>query len=154
MKVIFLDDVTNVADVGDIKEVANGYAKNYLFPNKLAVAATRAEILKLESRHKSIAVRRARKEEDASGLAQKLQDITVVLKVKAGEKGRIYGSVTNADIAEELKRTSGYEIDKRKIDLTEPIRELSSRQVPIKLTSNVIAKVNVIVEQEQQESEE
>ena len=153
MKVIFLEDVINVADAGEIKEVANGYARNYLFPKKFAVAATQAELKNLESRRKKLALHQARKEEDAAALSEKINDITLTFKVKAGEKGRIYGSITNSDIAEEINTSKGFEIDKRKIIITDPIRELGSHQVQIKLTNSVVAKINVIVESDQPEEQ-
>ena len=150
MKVIFLQDVPNVADAGDVKEVASGYARNFLFPRKLAAVATTEALKKLESQREARARQEARLEQEAGELAQKLQDITVVLKVRAGEKDRIYGSVTSSDIASGVQDLAGIEIDKRKIDLEEPIRELGSYQVPIKLTKNVTAQITVVVEQEQE----
>jgi large subunit ribosomal protein L9 len=154
MKVIFLQDVPNVATTGDVKEVANGYARNYLLPKKLAAVATSAELKKLELQEQADSRRQARLEQEAEGMAQSLQGITLTLTVRAGEKDRIYGSITSADIAGEIKKQSGFEIDKRKIQLEEPIRELGAYEVAIKLTGNVTASVNVVVEQESPESKE
>ena len=148
MKVVFLQDVTNVAAAGEVKEVASGYARNYLLPKNLAVVATKVELGKVEQRHQAEARREARLEEESEAVAQVLRETTVTLKVRAGEGERIYGSVTSADIATEIKKSTGHEIDKRKIDLEEPIRELGSHQVPIKLTRNVSASITVVVEQE------
>jgi len=154
MKVIFLQDVPNVASAGDVKEVANGYARNYLFPKKLAALATPAELQKLESRRQADARRQAGLEQEAESLAEVLGNLTVALKVRAGAKDRIYGSVTTAAIAKEIKRLIGHEIDKHNIELEEPIRELGSHQVSIRLTRNVTANVNVLVEAKEEEEKE
>ncbi|TET75878.1 MAG: 50S ribosomal protein L9 [Dehalococcoidia bacterium] len=153
MKVIFLQDVPNVASAGEMKNVANGYARNFLFPKKLAALATPAELQKLESRHQADARRQVGLEQEAEALAQVLADLTVALKVRAGAKGRIYGSVTTAAIAKEIKRLSGQEIDKHNIEIEEPIRELGSHQVSIRLTKNVTANVSVLVEAKEEEKE-
>ena len=153
MKVIFLQDVPNVASAGEVKNVANGYARNFLFPKKLATLAIPAELQKLESRHQADARRQAGLEQEAEALAQVLADLTVALKVRAGAKGRIYGSVTTAAIAKEIKRLSGQEIGKHNIELEEPIRELGSHQVSIRLTKNVTANVSVLVEAKEEEKE-
>ena len=146
MKVVFLQDVPSVASAGTIKEVANGYARNFLFPKKLAALATPAELKKLDSRREADARRHATLEQEAEALAQVLNSLSVGLRVRAGTKGRIYGSVTSAAISKEIKRLSGHEIDKHSIEIEEPIRELGSHQVSIRLTKNVIATVNVLIE--------
>ncbi|MEE8373688.1 MAG: 50S ribosomal protein L9 [Dehalococcoidia bacterium] len=148
MKVVFLQDVTNVATAGEVKEVANGYARNFLLPKNLAVVATNVELGKVEQRLQAEARREARLGEESEAVAQVLRETTVTLKVRAGEGERIYGSVTSADIATEIQNSTGHEIDKRKIDLDEPIRELGSHQVSIKLAKNVTASITVVVEQE------
>ena len=145
MKVVFLQDVPNVARAGDVKDVADGYSRNYLIPRKLAVVATSAELNRLESQRKAEVRRQARTEQDAEAFAKVLQDTTVVLKRRAGTKDKLYGSVTSADIAKEIKKLTKQDIDKRKIELEEPIRELGSHQVSIKLTKDVTATVNVVV---------
>lgn len=149
MKVIFLQDVPNVATAGQVKDVADGYGRNFLLPKQLATVATPAELKKLELKQQADDRREARSEQEAESLAQTLQGINVVLKVKAGDKDRIYGSITSSDIADEIKKLSGHEVDKRKIELEEPIRELGSYQIPMKLTKGVTANITVIVEQEQ-----
>ena len=145
MKVVFLQDVPNVARAGDVKDVADGYSRNYLIPKKLAVVATSAELNRLESQRKAEVRRQARTEQDAEAFARVLQDTTVVLKMRAGTKDKLYGSVTSADIAKEIKKLTKQDIDKRKIELEEPIRELGSHQVSIKLTKDITATVNVVV---------
>jgi len=148
MKVVFLQDVPNVAKAGDVKEVSDGYSRNYLLPRKLAVLATPAELKNVELQRQANARREVRTEQEAEAFAKVLQDTTVVLKMRAGTKEKLYGSVTSADIAKEIKRLTKQEVDKRKIELTEPIRELGSHQVSIKLTKDVTAIVNVLVEQD------
>ena len=154
MKVIFLQDVQNVAEMGQVKEVANGYARNYLFPKKLAVLASPAELQRLESLQKANARRQTQMEKDAQSLARKIEGLTVTLKVRAGSNNRIYGSVTSVDIARELQQLTGQEIDKRNIELEGTIRELGSHQVKIKLYKNIFATANILVEQEQEVKEE
>ena len=148
MKVVFLQDVPKVAKAGDVKEVSDGYSRNYLLPRKLAVVATPAELKNLELQRQANARREVRTEQEAEAFAKVLQDTNVVLKMRAGTKDKLYGSVTSADIAKEIKKLTKQEVDKRKIELPEPIRELGSHQVSIKLTKDVIAIVNVVVEQD------
>jgi large subunit ribosomal protein L9 len=148
VKVVFLQDVTNVAKAGDVKEVADGYSRNYLLPKGLAVAATPSELKKLEVQKQADARREVRTEQEAEAFAKVLQDTTVVLKMRAGTKEKLYGSVTTADIAREIKKLTKQEVDKHKIELAEPIRELGSHQVSIKLIKDITATVNVVVEQE------
>ena len=146
MKVVFLQDVTNVAKSGDVKEVADGYSRNYLLPKGLAVAATQSELKKLELQKQADARREVRTDQEAEAFAKVLQDTTVVLKMRAGTKEKLYGSVTTADIAREIKKLTKHDVDKHKIELAEPIRELGSHQVAIKLTKDVTATVTVVVE--------
>ena len=148
MKVVFLQDVPKVAKAGDVKEVSDGYSRNYLLPRKLAVVATPAELKNMELQRQANARREVRTEQEAEAFAKVLQDTTVVLKMRAGSKEKLYGSVTSADIAKEIKKLTKQEVDKRKIELPEPIRELGSHQVSIKLTKDVTAIVNVVVEQD------
>jgi large subunit ribosomal protein L9 len=148
VKVVFLQDVPNVAKAGSVKEVADGYFRNFLLPRKLAVIATPAEIKNLELQRQIAARRDAKLEQDAEAFAKVLQDTTVVLKMRAGTKEKLYGSVTSQDIAREIKKLTKQDVDKRKIELAEPIRELGSYQVSVKLTKDVTAIVNVVVEQD------
>ncbi|MFC1993875.1 50S ribosomal protein L9 [Chloroflexota bacterium] len=151
MKVIFIEDVPNVARAGEAKEVTNGFGRNFLLPKRLAVIATPAELKKLESRCEADAKREAQWKQEATSLAERLQEITVVFKRRVGTKERLYGSVTSADIAEEIKRLSGHEIDKRKIELDEPIHGIGSHQASIKLVKDVSAVIQVVVEAETDE---
>jgi large subunit ribosomal protein L9 len=151
MKVVFLQDVASRAKAGDVKNVADGYARNYLFPKKLAVLATPAELKRAEALRDAAARRRERTEQEAEALAEELKELTVTFKVRAGAKEKIYGSVTSADIAKEIQKASGHEIDKHTIELESPIRELGSHQVTLKLTGNVSTVISVVVEQQEEE---
>lgn len=153
MKVIFVEDVPNVAKVGDVKEVANGYVRNYLLPKKLAVLATPAAIKSLEGDLKIRARKQAKTQAEFAALAQQLESKEIILKAQAGTKDRLYGSITSADIAAGLEK-SGIVIDKRKIALSKPIRQLGSYQVPIKLAKDLTPTIKVVVEEAEKETVE
>ncbi len=152
MKVIFLEDVTNTAKAGEVKEVADGYGRNFLIPKKLAALLSLETTAKFEAQRKSQASKQTQIEAGLANLAQQIEGKEVILKVKVGAKDRLYGSITNADIAAELERTMGVTIDKRKIELDEPIRELGSFDVAIKLGKDIMPKVKVIVSEEEPSS--
>ena len=147
MKVIFLQDVPNVAKAGEIKEVANGYGRNFLIPQKLALLAgsSATRLIKVQRRTK------AQAEDEIVKLAQQLEGKEVILKARSGAKERLYGSITGADIAAELQNSTGLVVDKRKIELTEPIRQLGSYEAAIRLAKDVIPKIKVIVTEEETE---
>ena len=144
MKVIFVQDVPNVAKAGEIKEVANGYGRNFLIPQELALLAgsSTTTVMAAQSRAKDQA------ENETMKLAQHLEGKEVILKAKAGAKERLHGSITGADIAAELQNSTGVAVDKRKIELTEPIRQLGSYEVTIRLSKDVMPKIKVIVTEE------
>lgn len=148
MKVIFVKDVPNVARAGEIKEVAAGYGRNFLLPKGLAALATPAALKKMESQHQIEAKRQAQSEEEALAFAESIKDFSLMLKARSGAKGRLYGSITNSDIARELEAQTGHKLDKRRIELEEPIRELGEYEVLIKLTKNVAPKLKIVVEKE------
>jgi len=150
MKVIFLDDVPNVARAGEIKEVADGYGRNFLIPKKLALLATPQAISQAETRDKT----KAKTNTELIELANQLEGKEISLKVKAGAKDRLYGSITSADIAAELSNTVGLAIDKRKIELDEPIRQLGSYEVAIRLAKDIVPKIRVTVTEEETPKEE
>ena len=145
MKVVFLEDVPNMAEVGDIKEVADGYGRNYLIPRKLAVIADSQATNIIEVQRKKKVRLQAQIEAEMKELAQQLEGQEVVLKAKAGATDRLYGSITTADIAEELGKSTGLEVDKRKIEIAEPIREVGSYEVVIRLTGDIIPKIRLTV---------
>ena len=149
MKVVFLEDVPDVASSGEIKEVSDGYARHFLIPKSLAAPATNQVTSQLEAQQASRTRKKAQLAAEVAKMAEDLDGTRITLKVKAGAKGRIYGSVTSADIAQELSQVSGYDIDKRKVEIPEPIRELGDFEVSIKLGKDVTPKINVnVVEQE------
>ena len=145
MKVIFIEDVPNVARIGQTRDVANGYARNYLLPQKLAVVANSQAATAVEVKLQKIVKQRALEEAEMAELAKKLEGMEITLKAKVGESERLYGSVTGADIAEELGKSSGQEIDKRKIELDEPIRQLGTSDVTIRFTHDITAAIKVTV---------
>ena len=149
MRVIFLEDVPNVARAGDIKEVANGYGRNYLIPQKLARLAT-SSATNLPEIQRQLATRNQTKEALVK-LANQLEGREVTLKARVGAKDRLYGSITSADIAAELQESAGVAIDKRKIELAEPIRQLGSYEVVIRLTKDIVPTIKVTVTAEEKE---
>lgn len=145
MKVIFLQDVSSVARTGEVKDVADGYGRNFLIPRRLAVLATPAALKELEALIRREASRRARTEAELAALANELNGKEVVLKAKAGARERLYGAVTTADIAAELERTTGLVVDKRKIELAEPIKQVGSYEVPIRFSKALVSRIKVTV---------
>jgi len=144
MKVIFLKDVKGQGKKGEIKEVSEGYANNFLIPRGLAVRANEGSIRQQEHHKAAEARRKEQEREEAKELAGKLEAVTLTMKTKAGEGGRLFGSITSKHIAEELEKL-GYRIDKRKIEMDDPIRSLGVTQVPIRLHPEVTAMLKVSV---------
>ena len=145
MKIAFLEDVPNVAKAGDIKEVADGYARNYLLPKKLGVLASAGVASTIEAQRHSRFRKEARREADLVALGQKLEGTEIKLEAKAGSKDRLYGAITTAEIAVQLESQTGISIDKKKIELAEPIRKLGSHQLSIKLGHEITPKIMVTV---------
>jgi len=151
VQVLLLKDIKRLGKAGDIKTVADGYARNYLLPRGLAVLATSGAIRRTEVQKAIEEQREERVRTDSAALAERLSDITLTFKVKAGERGRLYGSVTSADIAEEIERRTGQPVDKRKVELEEAIRLLGTHKVAIRLLPGVVAEVTVEVQPESEE---
>lgn len=143
MKVILLEDVKKLGKKGDLVNVADGYARNYLFPRNLAKEATAGGIKQLKQEKAAFENKRKKEKEQAKELAAKLSDTIITLKVKSGEQGKLFGSVTSKDISEALKEQQKIEVDRRKIELSEPIKSLGSYKVDIKLAPKVDAKLTV-----------
>ena len=141
MKVVFLHDVPNVARAGETKEIADGYGRNFLIPKKLAVLADKASTKTLERQRRI----EAKIESDMADIAQQLAGKEVILKAQTGAQEKLYGSITPADIADELQNATGIAIDKRKIELAEPIRQLGSHEVTIKLAKDITTTITVTV---------
>jgi large subunit ribosomal protein L9 len=148
IRVVFLQDVLPKHFAGDTKEVSGGYARNYLIPMGLAAPAIGDPLQRIEKIRRAAEQRRARETQDMEQLAGLMEGTTVTIKARAGEGGRLYGSVTGARIAEELSLALGREIDRRSVGLAEPIKEIGSFEVPIHLYTNIAPSVGVIVEAE------
>jgi len=145
LKVILLQDVKTLGKKGDLVDVADGYARNFLFPKNMAVEATPGNLAKLEQEKKAKEKKLARQKMEAEELADKIKRCNLTLKVKAGAQGKLYGSINSKNIAEALKEQYGIDIDKRKIQLDEPIKAFGSYEVPVKLHPEVEAKLTVKV---------
>lgn len=154
MEVILLEDVENVGQSGEIRNVAAGYARNYLIPKGLATVATEGTLKQLELRRQAEARRQQKLEAEAKEFAKELEGLTLTFLVKAGEKDRLYGSITTGDIAGALEKETGKSIDRRKIELEDPIRELGTYVVPVKLLPDVIPSITVVVEKEEEPEDE
>ena len=148
MKIILKQDVPNLGQEGDIEEVADGYARNYLIPQGMAVKATPGALKDFEHRQKVQAKKHERMKKRAETMARRLTAQTLTFEVKVGETGQLYGSITNADIAEALEEAIGEEIDRRDIPLPEPIREVGEHFVPVQLMEDVEPQVRVVVKPE------
>lgn len=146
MKVILSKDVQGTGKAGEVKDVADGYARNYLIPRKLAIPATSGALQNVEAKKVSAEKKAAAEEASARALADRLTSAPVVLTAKVGDQGRLYGSITSGDIAEQLSAHLGQQIDKRRIELDEPIRQLGTFEVTIRLHRAVTATVKVDVQ--------
>lgn len=151
MKVVLREKVDNLGEKDQVVEVRDGYARNFLIPRGLAIPATESEIKKLEER-KRIAKRREEKERfKAQRLKEKLESATLVIEREVGEEGKLFGAVTNQDIAREIEKKFKISIDHRKIALDEPIRVIGIRDVAIKLHPEVSIKLKVEVKKKEKE---
>jgi len=149
MKVIFLKDIAKVAKAGEIKQVADGYGRNFLLPRKLALLATPSALKAAE-----IQIQKEREEQqrfatELSQLAQQLEGFSITFKAKVVDEDRLYGSIRDSDIADELSRLTGLDIERRKVELEEPIRQLGDYEVPIRLDKDLAPTIRVIVAQEE-----
>lgn len=147
MKVIFLKDVKGKGKKGEVKNVADGYAQNFLLKQGLAIEASQANVSSLEAQKKKEQKQAAQELEEAKKLGAELEKITVELSAKSGEGGRLFGSITSKQIAEELQKKHKIKIDKRKIELADAIRSLGYTKVPVKLHHDVTATLNVHVKE-------
>jgi large subunit ribosomal protein L9 len=147
MRVLLLKDVYKLGHAGDVKKVADGYARNFLIPQRLATLATANAIKQAETLRQNAAIARAKLNAELSGVAEKLNALIITFSVKAGETGKLYGSVTSAQIADEIKKTSGLDVDRRNVG-HQPLRELGEYKVPVRLTTDLIPQVKVIIYRE------
>lgn len=145
MKVLFLKEVTGTAKAGDVKEVTPGYARNYLLPNKLAMVADDRVVEQVRQREEASRRRAEKALTEARTVAERLRKLTVTVYAKVGEGSRLFGSVTNADIAQQLKREAGINVDKRKIEVEPPIKSLGPHEVSVELHPEVTETLRVVV---------
>ena len=147
MKVVFMEEVEGTARVGEVKNVADGFARNYLLPRRLAAPATDHYVAIAQARAEKEARRQERLDEEAQvHLIPQMEGRSVTIEVRVGEQGKLFGSVTARDIAELLQAETGIELEHKQIDLRQPIRDLGAHEVVVKLTRNVHAPVVVNVE--------
>ena len=147
MQIILQEDVEKLGNRGEVVEVAEGYARNFLLPQKLAMLATPGNLKRLERMRVMFATRTASEKDDAQKLADVLNGVSLTLARKAGENDQLFGSVTSADISDALA-AQGHTIDRKKIQLTEPIKLVGEYQVPVKLHRDVVASVKLAVTKE------
>lgn len=152
MKVILMQDVINLGEVGDIVDVAGGYGRNYLVPQGIAVVANAKNKRQLEHQQRIREHQIAKARKAAAGLAEQLQGMSCTFTRKTAEEGRLFGSVTSMDIVEQLK-AGGIELDRRRVQLDQPIRSLGDFSVPVRLAGDLTAEVKVTVVAEAAEPE-
>ena len=148
MKVILKEDVKSLGKKGKVCEVSDGYARNFLIPRGLAVEATQGNVQDLAHKQKQENLRKQKEKEDAEHLKSKIENMEIILKVKVGEKGRLFGSVTNKEIAETLEKVYRVKIDKRKIEVKDIIKNIGDHKVTIKIHPDVIGNLKVKIEAE------
>ena len=145
MKVVFLEDVEGVAQGGEVKDVKNGFARNYLLPKNLAAPATHNNLQRIEKLRRQANVDRVEKLEDMKSVAEGINDTEIVMEMRAGANDRLYGSVTGTMIADSVTDKTGISVERRWVQLDNPIRETGEFDVSIRLHSDVSANVRVIV---------
>jgi large subunit ribosomal protein L9 len=146
VRVILKAEVRGLGRTGEIKDVADGYARNYLLPKGLAIEATGGELKVLAQERQTEKTKKDRAHQDAEELAKRLGQVTLVFKLKAGEQGKTFGSVTAKEVADALKKEAKADIDKTKIVLHEPLRSLGVHKVEVRLLTDVRANVTVAIE--------
>ena len=145
MKVMLTKDVSNVGAAGEIKDVADGYGRNFLIPRKMAVLAGRGAEVEARRIRDAASRREAKERDEAQELAEQIGNKTVVVRLRVGAEDKVFGAITNEDIAVALKQQQQVEVDRRKIDLPEPIKQLGEHVVPLRLHRDVEANINLIV---------
>lgn len=148
MKVILLTDVKGKGKKGQMLEVSDGYARNYMLPRKLAIEATPDAINTMRMNDKATQERQARERAEALAVSKQLKELTLVVRAKGGGAGRLFGAVTNQEIADQLKKDTGIVIDKRKIVIDEPIKNVGTYTVKCKLGYEIVGHLTVKIEEE------
>ncbi len=146
MKVVLLKDVKNIGKRDEILNVSDGYARNFLFPQKLAAEATPGALKEISRKRAAQDAREAEQRAAAEARAAQLKNKVITLNVKCGSQGRLYGSVTAAEVAEALEQQHGIQVDKRKLDIGEPIREVGVREITVWLYSGVTTRMKLDVQ--------
>ncbi|MSQ24330.1 MAG: 50S ribosomal protein L9 [Chloroflexi bacterium] len=149
MKVVLRREVPELGQIGEVKEVADGYARNYLIPRGFAIAATTGALAAVEARKGAERRQRERVDEERHALAQQLEGTTVVIHARAGARGRLHGSITPTQIAEALTEAVGHPVDRREIEASEPIRQVGQHTIVVRLARTLSAKVTISVEAEE-----
>lgn len=148
MKVVLIDEAPGLGIAGDVRDVKDGYARNFLIPKGLAVLATPQELARADSRRKAEVERRTKLNLEMESVGERLAEERLLIAVRVGPGGRLYGSVTTTEIAEAVNEAMGVEIDRRAVQLAQPIRELGHHQTPVRLAPDVIPSVTITVYQE------
>ena len=148
MRVMLTKDVKDLGVAGEVKEVADGFGRNFLIPRKMAVLAGRGVEAEASRLRAATAKKESKEREEAQALADEIGNKTVVVRLKVGDEGKAFGSITNADIADALKAQHQVEVDRHRIDLKEPIKSLGEHQVTLRLFKEVDATINLIVTQD------
>ncbi|HEY5013740.1 MAG TPA: 50S ribosomal protein L9 [Acidimicrobiia bacterium] len=145
MKIVLRDDVDNLGQKGDVVDVADGYARNYLVPRGLAIRAERGVVKQAEAMRRNRSAREQRDREAAQTLAARLTERTVSVPARAGEGGKLFGSITAADIVAALQDQLGIELDRKRLSLDEPLKELGPVELPVRLHTDVVATLRIDV---------
>jgi large subunit ribosomal protein L9 len=148
MKVILAENIQALGQIGDVVNVAPGYARNFLFPQKLAMEATGKNVRGLEHKKRALSAKREKMLQEMASLADRLKTVTITLQRKVSEDDKLYGSVTVGDIIKGLE-DNGFDIDRKAVQIEHPIKQLGEFTVPIRLDVQVIAQVRVVVEKEE-----
>jgi len=149
MKIILLEDVVDLGRTGDLVNVKDGYARNYLLPRKLAIAATPKSVKAFEHQKRLAEAKIRKRKSEAQSQSERIESISLTIPQKAGEEDKLFGSVTSMTIAECLKEQEGIIIDRRKIELPEPIKKLGVYNIPVKIHPDVTANLRVWVVKEE-----
>ncbi len=145
MKVVLIDEAPGLGIAGDVRDVRDGYARNYLIPKRLAVPATPQELSRADARRRAEIARRTKLNLEMESVGKRLEEDRLLIPVRVGPGGRLYGSVTSAEIATAVNEMMGVEIDRRAVPLTQPIRALGHHQAPVRLAPDVIPMVTITV---------
>lgn len=154
MQVILIKDVPGLGKVGELKKVADGYGRNYLIRRGLAKVATAGELRQVEQNKRAEAKRTGRELADAEAMAERLSGMTLVFAARAGEGTKLYGSITSGDIAERISQELGHDLDRRKVQLHESLRQLGTHKVAIRLMAGIVPEITVVIEREEETEED